>query len=180
MSNNNNKIFDIKFAGLTLKGDMAIVNDIDKSIILVSCYGSESAINGLFATLGMGNEVKVDGIETYKSYWSSIRLKKTKIGYGKYHGVIHIASIYKYLIVFPGESLIDAYKRYLHNKPIPVLDEWIPELHKFFLDKKTFVPIKTTINVQAYQTYLNDNSICDEVVKYIKFKKLAYQQAVNQ
>ncbi|WP_353684340.1 hypothetical protein V4D30_00730 [Thermodesulfovibrio sp. 3907-1M] len=178
MLNNNNKIFNIEFSGLTLKGDMAIIDG--ESIILLSCYGSESAINSLFATLGMGNKIKIDGIEAHKTYWNHIRLKKTRIGYGKYHGVIHIENIHWYLIVFPDETLIDGYKRYLYNRPIPILDEWIPELHQYFLSRKIFTPIKTTINVQAYETNFDSNSICDEIVNYLKFKKLAYRQASNQ
>lgn len=174
----SDKIFEIKFAGLRLKGDMAIMDS--SNLILISCYGSESLINALFATVGMGNTIEIGNYEAYKNYWSHIRLKKVKIGYGKYHGIIYSDRISNYLIIFPGESLIDAYRRYLDSKPIPVLDEWIPELHEIFLKKKVFVPL-TGINVKAYTTYLNEDSICDTIVENLKILKVSsLKQAANQ
>lgn len=178
-----NEIFTIKYSGIQIKGDILICEgEKYGKIILLSCYGSESHIKGIFANLGQNNSIKIitsSGSFEISRYWSHIRLKLSKIGYGKYHGVIYNQDIKEYLIIFPGETIQQAYNRFLTHRRIPILNEWIPEFHKLAIQQKLFVPLKT-IGIKAYECYVNDDSICDFIVSNIRtLKANSLQKAAN-
>lgn len=177
----SNEIFIVKCGGIQTKGDILIA-DYNK-LILLSCYGSESQIKGIFANLGQYNNVEIitekEKFEV-KRYWSHIRLKLIKIGYGKYHGIIYNEQISEYLIIFPDESLEQSYSRFFNKRRVPILNEWIPEFHRLALAEKLLVPLNC-IGIQAYDLYVSEDSICDFIVKHIKtLKNSCLQKVANQ
>lgn len=177
----SNKIFTVKYGGIQAKGDILIA-DYGK-LILLSCYGSESQIKGIFANLGQENKVEIitekENFEV-RRYWSHIRLKLIKIGYGKYHGIIYNEKISEYLIIFPDESIEQAYSRFFNKRRVPILNEWIPKFHRLALAEKLIVPLNC-IGIQAYTFYVSEDSICDFIVKHIKIlKNSCLQKVANQ
>lgn len=178
----SNEIFNVKCGGIQIKGDMLIADRNDR-LILLSCYGSESAVKGIFANLGQGNEIEIISEKEkikVRRYWSQIKLKLAKIGYGKYHGIIYNQEINEYLIIFPDETLEQAYSRFLAKRKVPMLNEWISKFHELAIEKKLLVPLNC-IGVQAHDIYVGEDSICDFIVKNIKIlKNSCLQKASNQ
>ncbi|MDI1472107.1 hypothetical protein QI155_06100 [Thermodesulfovibrio sp. 1176] len=178
----SNEIFTVRYGGIQLKGDI-LITDRHGKLILLSCYGSESHIKGIFANLGQGYDVEIitskEKLEASR-YWSQIRLKLIKIGYGKYHGVIYNQKINEYLIIFPGETLEEAYSRFFEKRRVPILNKWISEFHRLAITEKLLAPLNC-IGIQAYDIYVSDDSICDFIVKNIKtLKNSCLQKAINQ
>lgn len=164
-----NKIFTVRYGGIKARGDILIYSNLGK-LILLSCYGSESHVKGIFANLGQNNEIEI--ITENKTFevgrhWEAIRIKLFRIGYGKYHGVIYNPRLEDMLIIFPGETLQDAYNRFFNKRKVPILNEWIPDLHQLLIEKKFLIPYKT-IGVQAYELYWGDEKICDFIVNNLK------------
>lgn len=159
------EIFTVKTQNLTLLGDMLLA---DNHLLLLSCYGSEQQLRGLFATVGQWEDVKIQtpdwSFKISRSY-NPIGLKLLKVGFAKLHGIIYASDLSDYLIVFPGETLTDAYKRFLHNRKIPMLKQWLTKFHELALKEGIMQYIPRQINIEGYKVNADDDAICDFIVK---------------
>lgn len=157
----------VEYEGITAITDIVSTTHY-REMVLISAYGSESQLRGIFSALATSRTIKYysqdeeslaitrgEGLLRYKSF---------KFGYGKYHAVMWDEILIKDCIIpFQGETTLQAWERFLQFRKIPYIAEWIPRIEKLCL--KEGIITKLEGSLKGYYWTGSDDEVCDLIVK---------------
>ena len=167
-------LFQVAFRGIKATGDMALwrhPNSDYAPIVLLSIYGSESQVRGIFSAFATNLEVVVGNDDNRqdlgKGWEGHLKFKGWKMGYGKYHALIWNEDFVSECITVVGQSSEgDAWEAFLKKKKVPFLREWIPRLVSI-LEREGLVEILDGMNLKGWLWTASDDTVCDRVVEEI-------------
>ena len=167
--------FQVAFRGIKAVGDMALWkkphDDSSATVVLLSLYGSESQLRGIFSALATNNEVTLtegDGYTDLVKGWDGhLRFKGWRIGYGKYHALVWNEDLISdCMMVFDPVKEIEAWEVFLQKKKISFLREWTFSLVSFLL-RDELVEELEGINLKGWFWKTADDTVCDRIVDEI-------------
>ncbi len=164
-------LYKIAFRGITAVGDMALwkkpLYSNASTALLLSLYGSENQLRGIFSSLATGYQLKLNGESLTRSWDGNLKFKKSKIGYGKCHALIWNEKIIpECVITFASGEDIAAWEKFLKRRKIPLLKKWLPKLTGI-LKKQGLVEELSGINLKGWHLTTSDDQVCDYIVKEI-------------
>lgn len=163
--------FQAAFRGIKAIGDMALWrsphNDCG-TIVLLSLYGSESQLRGIFSALATNNEITLsDSTELMKGWDGHLRFRSSRIGYGKYHALVWNEDLLSDCIaVIDPAKEIDAWEAFLQKKKVPFLREWTARLVAALM-REGLVEELSGVNLKGWLWTASDNEVCDLIVEEI-------------
>jgi hypothetical protein len=167
-------LFQVAFRGIKATGDMALwrqPNSDYATVVLLSMYGSESQLRGIFSTLATNNEVVVgddDDRQVLGKGWEGhLRFKAWKMGYGKYHALVWNEDLASECITVVGQtSEVEAWESFLRKKKVPFLTEWIPRIVSILV-RDGLVEVLHGMNLKGWLWTTSDDTVCDRIVEEI-------------
>ena len=166
-------LFQVSFRGIKATGDTALwrqPNSDYAPIVLLSLYGSESVIRGIFSAFATNNEVVVGNNDRQvlgKGWEGHLRFKGWKMGYGKYHALIWNEDFVSECITAVGQaSEVEAWETFFRKKKVPILKPWIPRLIPILI-RDGLVEELEGINIKGWLWTASDDTVCDRIVEEI-------------
>lgn len=167
----NNNLTTISSMGVQALCDFAlyIKGSNIGNLVLMSLYGSLIQLQALHATLVSNYTVTTsDSITLCSIAMDSTKLKCTKIGYGKYHGLIYAQdTIQDSVILLENDDLIDRTAEFLSKRTIPFKKDWIPKILELGIDEGYITKLESIGNISGYFFSASDKEICDLIVERI-------------
>ncbi len=171
---NNKSLVQVIYRGVTGICDMSLwagnSND-DKSanITLISLYGSESQVKAISAAAATGDEIIIkkdkERVRLYKTYQNHIRIKTWRFGYGKYHALIWDEELITDCIIYnQPEKELEAWRRFLKTRRIPLLAEWITRIVSILANNGLITELKGH-GINGWRWRASDDEVCDLIVK---------------
>jgi hypothetical protein len=164
-------MFEVAFRGIKAIGDMALWrqphNDCATNVLL-SLYGSESQLRGIFSALATNNEITVgNSLDLLKGRDGHLRFKSWRIGYGKYHALVWNEDLVTDCIaVVDPAGEIDAWEAFLQKKKVPFIREWTARLVAIMV-RDGLVEELGGINLKGWLWTASDDTACDRIVEEI-------------
>jgi len=167
-------LFQVAFRGIKATSDMALwrqPNSDYAPIVLLSLYGSESVLRGIFSALATNNSVVVGDDDSRqelgKGWEGHLRFKGWKMGYGKYHALVWNEDfVSDSIMVVEQSSELDAWEAFLKKKKVPFLREWIPRLVSI-LERDGLVEELGGMGIKGWLWTTSDDTVCERIVEEI-------------
>lgn len=163
--------FQAAFKGIKAIGDMTLWRKSQQgsaTVVLLSLYGSESQLRGIFSALATNNEIALNNsIEIQKGWDGHLRFKGWRIGYGKYHALVWNEDLVSdCIMVFDPAKEIEAWETFLQKKKIPFIREWTFSLVSILL-RDNLVEELEGINLKGWLWTTQDDTVCDRIVEEV-------------
>ena len=165
----NKELYEVTFQGIKATGDMALFNK--QQPIILSLYGSESQLRGIFSSLATNNEITLQTDTAFynltRGWEGHLRFKSFRIGYGKYHALIWNEQLISetIMVMEKGEEQ-KAWENFLKSRKVPIKREWIPEIIAI-LKREDLIETLVGVNLKGWHWTAQDNAVCDLIVEEI-------------
>lgn len=167
-------MFNVSFKGIKAIGDMALWRKSDKGdaiSVLLSLYGSEGQLRGIFSALATNNEITLaerdSRLDLIRGWTGHLRFKSWRIGYGKYHALVWNEDLVSdcIAVVDPAKE-VDAWEAFLQKKKVPFIREWTARLVAKLV-RDGLVEELEGLNLKGWLWTASDDKVCDLIVEEI-------------
>ena len=171
----------LKVDGVTVRSDFGLYSDSggDKSLILISIYGSPQQTKAVFSSLAENKPVKVlpDAYELDRP--SALRGRGRSIGRGRQHMLIWSDEDLDNGVVWFGEKTEEkqvgfgpfgaaeeaAFVRWLEKKKVPYEREYLPMLRERLIKDEDVIVFGSWGGIRGYEISVDDDRLCDLMLK---------------
>ncbi len=180
---NDKEIGSVFYTGITSICDRALWKMSpysDESIlVLLSLYGSESQLRGIFSAIAQRYEITLKKgekeIQLMRQWDGSLSYKSSKIGFGKYHAVIWDSTLLSECVVMTkNQEEIEAWTGFLEKRRIPFLKEWISPLVEILLREELIEPLDS-MGLKGWHFQTSDEEVCNLIVSEIYTEKRTWE-----